>query len=220
MTTIVSAAVPAEQFALRDTLESVPGAEFELLQLVADRESRVMPFVWATADEPDRLPEAVHDDPTTDEAEVLADVGGEYLFRFDWSAATRLPLRVIVEGDGTVISGTGRGDRWRFRLLFPDRSAVSATYERCSSYGLELDFERISGLTESFRQGGFGLTDSQYETIALAYDGGYYAVPRRKTLKELAEELGVSHQSLSERLRRGHGTLIENGLHPSPELAG
>jgi predicted DNA binding protein len=31
-------------------------------------------------------------------------------------------------------------------------------------------------------------------------------------MTEVAEELGISHQALSERLRRGHGRLVRNAL--------
>jgi predicted DNA binding protein len=41
-------------------------------------------------------------------------------------------------------------------------------------------------------------------------------VPRETTLANLAAEIEVSHQALSERLRRGHGTLVERSLRPGP----
>ena len=217
MATITRASIPAAQFALHDTLESVPGAEFEILQLVADRQDRVMPFLWATADDPDELPEALQADPSTENVEVLAEMDEEYLFRLEWTTHTRMILHVIVEEEGTILEGTGKDGRWRFEILFPAHDAVSSTYEFCEEYGIDLDLEQISRLADSFRRGRYGLTESQYETITRAYEGGYYSVPRGKNLEDLAEELGVSHQALSERLRRGHETLIQNGLRPSPE---
>ena len=84
--------------------------------------------------------------------------------------------------------------------------------------GIDLAIEQISQLSDSFRQGQFGLTTSQYETIVEAYEGGYYSVPRGVNLEDLARRLGVSHQALSERLRRGHETLIENALRPRTEV--
>ena len=218
MTTITRATIPADEFALHHTLESVPGAEFDIVRLVADRQDRVMPFLWASADDPDRLPGALEEDPSTENVEMLADVGGEYLFRLEWTTHIRVILHVIVEEEGTVLEGTGKDDQWRFRILFPEHDSVSSTYEFCDEYGVDLDLEQISQLTDSFRRGQFGLTESQFETITQAYEGGYYSVPRRMNLEELADELDVSHQALSERLRRGHETLIENALRPKTEL--
>nr|WP_238532864.1 helix-turn-helix domain-containing protein [Halalkalicoccus jeotgali] len=37
-------------------------------------------------------------------------------------------------------------------------------------------------------------------------------MPRDLSMKELAGELGITPQALSNRLRRGHGTLVENAL--------
>ncbi|WP_227378576.1 helix-turn-helix domain-containing protein [Haladaptatus halobius] len=37
-----------------------------------------------------------------------------------------------------------------------------------------------------------------------------YSIPRDATANDLAEELGVTHQALSERLRRVHGNLIDH----------
>lgn len=45
-----------------------------------------------------------------------------------------------------------------------------------------------------------------------------YGVPRKATLADLAADLDVSHQALSERLRRGHATLGQRAL--DPELTG
>ncbi len=58
----------------------------------------------------------------------------------------------------------------------------------------------------------FDLTEGQYEAIRAAHRAGYYDVPRSTKLKELAAELGVSHQSLSQRLRRAHESLVSAAM--------
>jgi predicted DNA binding protein len=47
------------------------------------------------------------------------------------------------------------------------------------------------------------LTARQRETLRLAHERGYFEIPREVTLDDLADELGVSNQAVSERLRRG-----------------
>ena len=54
------------------------------------------------------------------------------------------------------------------------------------------------------------LTDKQGEALELAFEQGYYEIPRDTTAKEFAEAVGISHQALSERLRRAHKNLAEN----------
>lgn len=41
---------------------------------------------------------------------------------------------------------------------------------------------------------------------------GYYDIPRGCTTKELADELGISDQAVTERLRRAIGSLVRHTL--------
>lgn len=71
--------------------------------------------------------------------------------------------------------------------------------------------DRSSGLTaprcdhgaEKHRdQYGDGLTDRQDEALRIAYEWGHFDIPRRASLEDVAEELGITPSSVSERLRR------------------
>lgn len=48
--------------------------------------------------------------------------------------------------------------------------------------------------------------------MAITLRGGYHGVSRESTLEEFADELDVSHRALSERPRRGRGSLVRNTL--------
>ncbi|MDJ1431658.1 helix-turn-helix domain-containing protein [Halostagnicola sp. A-GB9-2] len=56
---------------------------------------------------------------------------------------------------------------------------------------------------------GNGLTDPQREALRIAYEMGYYEIPRGASLEAVADELEISPSSLSERLRRAQTHLIE-----------
>ena len=56
---------------------------------------------------------------------------------------------------------------------------------------------------------GDGLTDRQREALRTAYELGYFDIPRKTALAEVAAELGISASSASERLRRAQTQLIE-----------
>lgn len=62
------------------------------------------------------------------------------------------------------------------------------------------------------------LTASQIETIETAYDMGYFEVPRRASATEIADVLGVSQSTFSERLRTAQHRLYEliYGANDSP----
>ena len=55
-----------------------------------------------------------------------------------------------------------------------------------------------------------GVTDKQRKALTRAFESGYYDIPRGVTTEELATDLGISHQALSERFRRAHKGLIED----------
>ena len=56
---------------------------------------------------------------------------------------------------------------------------------------------------------GDGLTDRQREALRTAYELGYFDIPRSASLEDVADRLGISASSASERLRRAQTQLIE-----------
>lgn len=56
------------------------------------------------------------------------------------------------------------------------------------------------------------LTDKQYEAIVLAFQKGYYEIPRKCTLEGLAPILGIKRVALQERIRRAEQRIVEYQL--------
>lgn len=213
MSTIAELEIPAEEFALSATFDAVPDAEFEVERVVAYDHDRLLPFTWVTADESgrDALDEALRDDPSVDQVELLTDLDGEWLYRMDWIQAVEFLIHILHEEHATVLTAFGESDQWLLRVLFPDRDALSRSYDFFESEGLSVEVTSIYELDQQ-RSGQFGLTADQLESLVTASEQGYYDVPRGATLQEVADVLGISHQALSERLRRGHGRLVRNAL--------
>jgi len=57
-----------------------------------------------------------------------------------------------------------------------------------------------------------GLTDRQREALVTAREMGYFEVPRAASLGGVADELGITASSLSERLRRAQDCLVERAV--------
>lgn len=209
MGTIAEFELPVTEFALSATFERLSDLETEIERLVAHEQGQLMPFVWMTAEDFERVDEALDDDPSVDSAERVSTVGDSRLYRMAWVEATEMVAHVLVEEDGTILSAVGDRAGWEFRVLFPDRSALSRTYEFAEERGLSVSVSRIYDLDEN-RSGRFGLTEQQHETLIEAINCGYFDVPRGITQPELAGRLGISHQALSERLRRAQRTLTKN----------
>lgn len=65
----------------------------------------------------------------------------------------------------------------------------------------------------------YSLSKKQRQTLELAHRKGFFAVPRRTSLAAIAEELEISEQAVSERIRRATATLISNALSPEDATA-
>lgn len=209
MGVIAELRVPAGEFALSGTVAAFEEGEFKIERIVAHDQDRVMPYVWVSAPEFDGLEEALEADETVEEARLISDLEDERLYEMEWVGHIEALVRILVEEKGTVLAADGGVDGWLLRTLFPEREALSRTYEYCTSNGLSIDVQSVYELHDG-RKGRFGLTDEQQNTLEAAFERGYYEIPREVTRDGLSDELGVSGQSLSERLRRAHRNLVEN----------
>jgi len=213
MSTIVDARIAAEEFALHATLAEHPNARFEIARAIATSSEAVMPFVWASGADVDELEASLCEDPTTKSVELVSRFDDESLFQLSWTARVHTPFQALMGEDGTaLLDASTNGTEWRFCLVYPDECAIDAVSAECEELGIHLAVDRVYSLSDAFTRDHFELTEKQYETILAAYEAGYYDIPRKIKLKELARELNVSHQALSERLRRGHQVLMTNSL--------
>ncbi|SIQ99481.1 hypothetical protein SAMN05421858_1063 [Haladaptatus litoreus] len=211
--TVVEVEIPPDEFALHQSLAALENLNFEIERVVAHDEDQVMPFVWISSEKSshEEIEAALEDDPTVEDIELLTDLDDEWLYRMGWVDQIDALIQILVKEDGTILAAMGNDDCWNLRIVFPERDSLSRTYDYCENHGLTLDVLNIYQLEEG-RKGRFGLTEDQQDTLTLAYEHGYYQVPRKATADDLSEELGISHQAVSERLRRGHGSLVENAL--------
>ena len=211
MSTIANIGLPADEFALYESLVAVPDLELDVERVVAHDDERVMPFIWVSSDHMDDVARAFENDASIENVELLSDLGEERLYRMDWTTQIAVVVQILVEADATVLDAFGTDSRWEFRILFPEREALSATHDFCEENDLTIDIRNIYEM-DADRHGRFGLSEAQHETLVAAFEHGHYEVPRDISLDELATELDVSHQALSERFRRAYSTLVENTL--------
>ena len=218
METVVDATIPTDQFVLEETLGRVPDVELEVVRFAVHSSACPMPFLWASTSRGERLATALETDPSTERMTRLSREDGRDLYSFDWTVDTARRIDVFAEADGSMLDVRGTADRWTFRVLFSDRASASETFQSWRDAGVEPSLARVGSL--SCREGETtGLSATQYDTIAQAFQRDYYDVPRGTTLEELAATFGVSHQAVSERLRRGHSHLVERLLSESPTEA-
>ena len=137
-------------------------------------------------------------------------------------------LRELSENESIVENVVVTASGWRQRRWFADRAAFDE-YRRFwqrngdgfTLHELSHDGAADGGATGEQRDE-HGLTDRQREALLTANEMGYFDVPRRASLGDLAEELGIARASASERLRRGQAALVDSAvateLSDRPEL--
>lgn len=211
MATIVRGTVPATEFALSHTLSELEDVEVECERIIKSGESAVMPLLWVRYAERSAVDEALEADPSVSEVTCLSTFEDESLYRMDWIDHVDLLLQMLTNAEATVLDAYGRRDRWQLRVLYPNREKFSGTHAFADQHGLTFDVEAVREM-EGEPAGRFGLTQDQYRALVLAARRGYYEVPRETNLEGLADELDITHQALSERLRRATGALVEDAL--------
>lgn len=193
---------------LGPTLESVPGVEVELERQFAVEADHPIAFCWITANDFDALEEAIERDETIEDFDRIEIGDRRALYRLRRSDSNVVETyRRWMALDAELLSSYGTDGCWDVRMRFPDREAFTNYHEYLDDAGVSFELRRLSEGAGSNSSDDI-LTDSQREALQLAYENGFFDVPRGTTLGELAETLGISDQAVSERLRRGHSRLI------------
>ncbi len=209
MSTIVVGEIPAGDFALNQTFERVPDVCFECERVVDHDAGVTMPLLWASDADAQAVHEALCQDDTVNAVTPLADFGDQQLYRIAWAPGVCTAVELLTDADGSILDARGEDGRWQVRVFYPDRRSVSIV----NGGGDRLSFamNRI-GQLEQKSAVRYGLTDKQHEALRIGWNEGYFDVPRRIGIEELSGDLGVTHQAVSERLRRGQSTLIKEAL--------
>lgn len=129
-------------------------------------------------------------------------------YRIEWTPIARREIRSLL-GDVVVVEIVGSRE-WTVCLRFSAFDDVTAFREMVAQSDIPLELHRLR--EESRRGTDAVLTDLQRETLSVALRRGYFEVPRSATLSDLADELGVSKQAVSERLRRALSLLAADAV--------
>lgn len=221
MTLVAEFLLAAAAFPLGRALDAGDPDRIVELERVVPTSGSVTPFFWASGGDAAAFERAVAAHPHVEELAVLARVDDATLYRVDWDATVEGFVTGVAAAGATILEARG-SDVWRFRLRFEDHADLGVLHEYAVERGIEYELVRLSTRVDRPRDRyDLDLTDEQREALVLAASRGYFEVPRGVTLAELAAEIGITEQSLSERLRRGIGrTLATTVLDPVDDDTG
>ncbi|WP_306059500.1 helix-turn-helix domain-containing protein [Natronococcus wangiae] len=215
MTTIAELTLSPDDFGLGETIRSLPELELRVESVVVEDSTRTAPLVWFSGVDCDVVEEALAADRTVEEFDGLLEQpeDDEWLYRIRYAEETAAVCNAIHANDGTVLKVQMNDGQWTLRLLFPHREGLSETVDDIEDRDVRVDVRRmVEADQDDDLEMTATLTEPQQEAIAEAYRQGYYDVPREISLEELARELEISHQALSERLRRANRVLASEQL--------
>ena len=136
--------------------------------------------------------------------------GDRAVYRLHWGDDRPQLLRSIDEASGTILSSVVRGDTLSFEVRFPDHDAGSRFYAEYDDRANPISIRRSRQNGHFHDESAGGLTPKQRETLCHAAVNGYFEIPRRISLDSLGDDLGVTDNAVSERIRRGTATLVHD----------
>ena len=208
MGTLAIVEVPTRDIVLGEALRRLPDVHVRLDRTVASGTDDSA-SIWIRGADETAVRTALEADGTVTTFTRVAEEDGAVLYDVTFPADGTSVRRTVCRCDGVVQESYTEGSVWTLHLRFPSRKHLSTAKDALEAEGIEMSVVRIHD-ADGTSQTAVGLTDSQREALKAALESGYYEVPREAGLQELADELGESHQSLSEKLRRAHGTVVES----------
>ena len=212
MNTIADVRIPTEEFPLRDFVKGISRGEINIGFLTSTESDRILAIGWIATTDFSKVDAAFSADPSIRNYTVLSEHDESRLYRMEWVTRVGTLSHLLTTENSTILNLVGDKSEWRLHVLFSEWDELLSLYAFCRDRGLHLDFRRLYELNEATQRGEYGLTALQKEALIRAVEFGYFDIPRRLTMDELANELGITRQAVSERLRRGHNRLIESAL--------
>ncbi len=206
--------VPAESFTLYQTLQSVPDVTVEIERVVASEEV-VTPYFWVACEDLEAFEAAAADDSTVKNLRQIDKFEDATLYRSNWTNNIESAVFVYTEIRATILEATGQRDLWKLQIRFDNQAQLEDFQAVLNEREIPFELKTLHEVKQARTGSQFDLTPKQHDALTKAWELDYYT-SSEVTLTDVADELGVSQQSVSKRLHRGIHTLIENTLEVTP----
>jgi len=213
MAVIVELSLSPDRFELGRILTVATGATV-ILETVVPLGDRSVPFVRHLGgnQSTEQFEPPVRNSSVVDDLRTISAHGDETLYALDWNVSADSFFQGVLSMGGQVLEATGTTESWGFELRFPSHRKLSEFQTHCTETDIPIEVERIYNPTRPDAGPWYGLTTPQRTTLCRAAEAGYYAIPRQTSTADLAAELDISDQAVTERLRRAIDTLTANTL--------
>jgi len=208
---IATFSLPHDAVALEYTFQELPELEVEAERIAAHSRAWVMPCLWAANAEFDATDEVLAADPTVDRIVDGYEFGDEKYYQLDWTGEVDERIDEYVDERGSILDAEATVRGWQLRIRFISRDQFDAFRDALTERGMSF---QLRDLTEpgAPRQSFGSVTPEQRNALVVARERGYFDIPRDAEVSDIADELGISDQAVSERLRRGTANLVDATL--------
>lgn len=210
MTVIADITVPADAFELGRVLQDFPEVVIELERIVPLQET-IIPLFWISGTDCADIEAALGKSPQTKSVRQLTTTNEKTLFEVHWSSEINGIVAALVETRAKILEATGKAETWDFRLRFGTHEQLSEFNMALTNQGIPVTLRHL--YNPSPPEETETLSDEQYEALTMAYQRGFFEVPRRITLTDLAEDMEISDSALSQRMRRALAIVVERIVH-------
>ena len=212
MSIIAEFSVKSDDLALNHALTTAPQMVVEIEQVVATMEDRIMPYFWVSGGDHAAFEDAFRDDESVKNTAVIDEVSGARLYRAEWTENVETIIYAYVELGATLMQAVGKAEDWELRMRFDGQDALSDFQKYCDENDISFELNRTQEQEQPMASAQYDLTPTQRETLVTALEAGYYEVPRAVTMRELADEMGIAQQTLSNRFRAAYKNLVTSTL--------
>jgi PAS domain S-box-containing protein len=188
------------------------GCEITISGYVASESDEWSVYLTVSGATPTAVGELAGDDPTVEQARVIADGddAGSLEFVMEGSALHELSKHGAMLTSGHVDDGRGR-----FCIEAPQSADVRKLTDRLrtaypdSTLVAQREFDRpVQRALEMRESVEDQLTDRQQEAVSRAYHEGYFDWPRRNTAGDVADAMGIAETTFHYHLRNALDTLV------------
>jgi predicted DNA binding protein len=211
MSVIATFDVSSDSFPLGKAIENQSTAEVEIERIIPMRQEKFpFIFVWNHTDY-EEFEQSITTLPEIESIVLVETFDNGRLYKLEWGDNSCPVISEIVDNEGTLLSASGDPTVWEFEIRFPEHTNVSNFFRDVTDAdGVELSLKSLIKEIDFESVDGEILTDKQEQTLRTAFEMGYFCVPRRASLADVADQLGISPSSASSRLRRGYAQVFEN----------
>lgn len=214
MSVILEFTIKSDEFSLGRVLTAESDLQVSLEAIVPTGD-KIFPFFWVDSAEDTfaDFEERVRAHPMVRQLTRLDRLDNMSLYSATWETKPESVVSGLTASDGAILTARGTREMWTFTTRFVDHTDLETFQSYLRDHDIHIDIDLITDLTKDERSGFFvDLTDDQREAIVFAVSEGYFEVPRRVDLEEIAEEFQITRQAASELIRRAEKEILRTVL--------